>query len=98
MSDSSQRPVTKICALCHVVGNVQGVFFRASARAEAQRLGVTGYARNLPDGRVEVLACGSADAVAELRDWLRRGPPQADVSGVACEPTDYKPLTGFTTS
>jgi acylphosphatase len=60
-------------------------------------LGVTGYARNLPDGRVEVLACGPADAVGELREWLRRGPPQADVSGVACEPTDYRPLTSFGT-
>lgn len=97
MSESSQRPITKICVRCQVAGNVQGVFFRASAREEAQRLGVTGYARNLPDGRVEVLACGPADAVGELREWLRRGPPQADVSGVACEPTDYRPLTSFGT-
>lgn len=97
MSEFSQRPVTKICVRCHVAGRVQGVFFRASAREEAQRLGLTGYARNLPDGRVEVLACGLADAVGELRDWLRRGPPQADVSGVACEPIDYQPLTSFGT-
>jgi len=73
---------------CHVAGHVQGVFFRASAREEATRLGVTGYARNLPDGRVEVLACGTPEAVGELRDWLRRGPPQAQVTGVACEPAE----------
>jgi acylphosphatase len=47
-----------ICMQCYVSGQVQGVFFRASARHEAERLGVTGYARNLSDGRLEVLACG----------------------------------------
>ena len=59
------------------------------------RLGVTGHARNLPDGRVEVLACGAPEAVARLRDWLRSGPPMAQVSGVACEPLDYRPLSDF---
>jgi len=98
MNESPERSPTKVCVRCHVAGNVQGVFFRASAREEALRLGLTGYARNLPDGRVEVLACGPADAVDALREWLRRGPPQADVSGVACEPTDFRTLTGFSTN
>jgi len=98
MNESSQRSVAKVCVRCHVAGNVQGVFFRASAREAALRLGVTGYARNLSDGRVEVLACGPADAVGELREWLRRGPPQANVTGVACEPTDFRNLQGFGTS
>jgi acylphosphatase len=48
-------------------------------------LGVTGYARNLRDGRVEVLACGSPHAVERLCDWLRDGPPGARVSDVHCE-------------
>jgi acylphosphatase len=62
-----------------VLGKVQGVFFRHSARLEAQRLLVCGSARNLPDGSVEVIARGAASAVEELRLWLRRGPPQAQV-------------------
>jgi len=71
-----------IARRCHVSGRVQGVFYRASARNRARELGVTGYARNLPDGRVEVLACGAPDAVEALCRWLRQGPPAAQVTGV----------------
>jgi acylphosphatase len=85
----------KVCYRCVVGGRVQGVFFRAATREQAMRLGLTGYARNLANGRVEVLACGDAAAVAQLRDWLRNGPTQASVTGVACEPLDYVPHTGF---
>jgi acylphosphatase len=46
---------------------------------------------------VEVLACGEPDAVNALREWLRRGPPQARVTGVACETLPYQPLSGFKT-
>ncbi|MGD9298643.1 acylphosphatase [Thiohalocapsa sp.] len=86
-----------ICVRCTVAGQVQGVFFRASAREEALRLGITGYAHNRPDGSVEVLACGEPEAVNALREWLRRGPPQAEVTGVACETLAYQPLSGFST-
>jgi len=55
-----------IACRCRVSGRVQGVFYRASTRAQAQVLGVTGYARNLPDGSVEVLACGERAAVDSL--------------------------------
>ena len=65
-----------------VSGRVQGVFFRASTRAEAQRLGLRGLARNLPDGDVEVLAAGDDDALEALEAWLRRGPPQARVDAL----------------
>lgn len=85
----------RVCYRCVVAGRVQGVFFRASTREQAMRLGLTGYARNLSDGRVEVLACGEAASVAQLRDWLRIGPARADVSGVACEPLDYQGWPGF---
>jgi acylphosphatase len=85
----------RTCYRCLVGGRVQGVFFRASAREQAMRLGVTGYARNLPDGRVEVLVCGEASAVAHLRDWLRTGNPSSEVTGVACEPLDYQHHPGF---
>lgn len=85
-----------VCYRCLVDGQVQGVYFRGSAREQAERLGVTGYARNLPDGRVEVLACGAPAAVAALRSWLRSGPPQARVNAVTCTPLVYQPRAGFT--
>ena len=62
-----------------VGGKVQGVWFRASARDQAQALGLRGHARNLADGRVEVLAVGDAAAIDELAAWLRVGPPLARV-------------------
>ena len=93
-----EKPTQKICQRCVVSGRVQGVFYRAFARERAQQLGLTGYARNLPDGRVEVLACGDPEAVGELREWLREGSPEARVSSVACEVADYQELAGFTAS
>jgi len=70
---------------CHVAGRVQGVYFRASTRQRATELGVTGHARNLADGRVEVLACGSPSAVEQLCEWLWEGPPTARVTEVTVE-------------
>jgi len=65
-----------------VIGKVQGVFFRHSARLEAKRLSIRGIARNLPDGSVEVLAQGSAGAVNAMHQWLKRGPAHARVDAV----------------
>jgi acylphosphatase len=65
-----------------VTGKVQGVYFRDSTRAEAVRLAIVGYARNLEDGSVEVAAIGAEAAVAELHRWLHRGPRSARVDGV----------------
>jgi acylphosphatase len=65
-----------------IAGRVQGVFFRASCADEARRLGVVGFARNLRDGRVEVVVEGDADAVDALVDWCRHGPPNARVDDV----------------
>lgn len=65
-------------------GRVQGVFYRASTRERAQQLGCRGYARNLPDGRVEVLAVGEPAAVTALIEWLWHGPPAAHVADVQC--------------
>ncbi|HEY7639024.1 MAG TPA: acylphosphatase [Steroidobacteraceae bacterium] len=73
-----------IARRCYVSGRVQGVFYRASARERAQQLGCRGYARNLPDGRVEVLAIGERAAVDALIAWLWRGPPAAHVADVQC--------------
>ncbi|WNL47317.1 acylphosphatase [Dyella sp. BiH032] len=69
--------------LFRVSGRVQGVFYRASTREQARALGLTGYARNLPDGAVEVLACGEAEAIAVLERWLWEGPAAARVDHVA---------------
>lgn len=80
---------------CLVSGRVQGVFFRASARTEAESLGVDGWARNLSDGRVEVVAHGSESAVEALCDWLHEGPPAAQVDEVSCEETDARVEPGF---
>lgn len=66
-----------------VRGKVQGVWFRASTREVALRLGLRGYARNLVDGRVEVLAAGDAPAIEALASWLRHGPPSARVDALA---------------
>jgi acylphosphatase len=70
------------CARFLVTGKVQGVFFRASVRNEALKFKLCGYARNLQDGRVEVVACGDAAAVDELEQWLWQGPPAARVDDV----------------
>lgn len=78
-----------------VAGLVQGVNFRASTRACARQLGVTGYARNLPDGRVEVLACGDAAEIARLEAWLREGPPAARVDALAREDLPEQRHAGF---
>jgi acylphosphatase len=79
---------------CLVSGRVQGVWFRGTTQKQAQQLGVTGHARNLEDGRVEVIACGDAAAVDQLVAWLHRGPTLARVDAVdvaAAEITDPPP-------
>ena len=63
----------------YVAGKVQGVWFRASTREQAISLGLRGYANNLRDGRVEVLAVGDAAAIDRLAEWLSHGPPMARV-------------------
>jgi acylphosphatase len=83
-----------IARRCLVAGRVQGVFYRASTRSRAESLGVTGHARNLPDGRVEVLACGPSAAVESLCEWLWAGPPAASVTRVDVEEIDPQSLGG----
>jgi len=74
-----------------ISGRVQGVFYRSSTRRTALELGLTGWVRNLPDGRVEAVVEGEEEQVEKLIDWCRRGPPSADVKGVEVKrgpPTD----------
>ena len=78
----------KVTKRCFVSGKVQGVFYRASTAERARALGLTGYAKNLPDGRVEVLACGDEAKVDELIHWLWKGPAAAQVDGVDVQDAD----------
>ena len=84
-----------ICKLFLISGRVQGVWYRAATQQKAIGLGVTGYAENLPDGRVEVLACGAANNVAELEQWLWQGPPRAEVDSVDYTDVECRSLSGF---
>jgi acylphosphatase len=95
MNEIAKKSAT-VCVRCFVAGQVQGVFFRASTRHQAQQLGLTGYVKNLHDGRVEVIACGETAAIEELRAWLSKGPTGARVSGVACEFIDFREFAQFT--
>jgi acylphosphatase len=86
-----------ICKRCRVKGRVQGVFFRASSQEQAKKYKLTGYAKNLPDGSVEVLACGQFQAVEALCDWLWQGPLHARVENVVCTEVEQNPPERFTT-
>jgi acylphosphatase len=81
-----------IARRCYVSGRVQGVFYRASACQRAQELGVSGHARNLPDGRVEALAIGEPAAVESFIEWLHHGPPSAHVVEVKVGEVDVGEL------
>jgi acylphosphatase len=74
----------------YVSGRVQGVWFRGSCARQAVRAGVAGWARNLPDGRVEAVFEGERAAVEELLTWCHEGPPSATVTGV--EIVDEEPV------
>lgn len=77
-------------------GRVQGVWFRASTREQAERLGVSGWVRNKADGAVEVFTQGDDEAVSELVRWCRQGPPGAYVETVDVEEVEEaQGLRGF---
>jgi acylphosphatase len=76
-------------------GRVQGVFFRDTTRRRAQTLGVAGWARNLPDGTVEVVLEGDSEAVESLVRFCREGPRGADVDRVDVSEEEAAGLSGF---
>jgi len=80
-----------------VSGRVQGVFYRASTREQAMALGLSGYARNLADGRVEVMAIGSPSSIDALARWLGQGPTGARVDQVLREACEAPDIEGFRT-
>jgi len=81
-----------------VSGRVQGVSFRAYTQAKARELGLGGHARNLPDGRVEVVAEGAPAAIDALGAWLWQGSPAARVADVAREAVVPAARTRFDTA
>ena len=78
-----------------VAGVVQGVFFRSHTQRQANALGLAGWVRNLPDGRVEAVFEGSEAAVASAVAWCSRGPDRAIVTAVEVFDEDAEGLSGF---
>ncbi|HVZ56206.1 MAG TPA: acylphosphatase [Chitinophagaceae bacterium] len=79
-----------------VTGKVQGVFYRQSTREKARELGLTGTVRNLPDGRVEIIATGTQTQLEQLRTWCRQGPPRALVTDIEASPLPLQSFDSFT--
>jgi acylphosphatase len=88
MSEVARRRVV-------VRGSVQGVFFRDSCRREARSLGVAGWVSNRPDGAVEAVFEGNAEAVAALIEWCRHGPRGADVDSIEDTAEEPEGLSRF---
>jgi len=79
----------KTRAHVYISGRVQGVFFRASTREEAVRLGLSGWVMNMPDGRVEAVFEGEGSVVDEMVSWCRRGSPHSRVEDVVVSKEEY---------
>lgn len=89
-------PDDKERAHVYISGNVQGVFFRDSTRQKAEELGLAGWVKNMPDGRVEAIFEGPSGAVQEIIDWCKEGPSQATVEDVDAEHEEpAEDLEGF---
>jgi len=79
-----------------VKGRVQGVYYRASTRDKAERLGLTGWVKNLPNGNVEFFAVGDEDMLNELIKWAWDGPDYANVTDIICEAIEsFNDFEGF---
>lgn len=83
------------CEKFLIVGHVQGVGFRYHTSHQGLKLGLTGYAKNLNSGDVEVIACGTEEQIAAFSEWLEEGPRTATVDSVTQESVSYKPFRGF---
>lgn len=80
---------------CIVTGKVQGVWYRASTQDKANELQITGYAKNLADGGVEVIASGDLEKLEDLYKWLHQGPRLAKVTQVSREELTYQEFDRF---
>lgn len=84
-----------ICVRCEISGRVQGVWYRQSTLRMAEALALTGWVKNLPDGNVELLACGNKEDVEKLKNWLWQGPVNAEVTDVKCETIEHERHDSF---
>jgi acylphosphatase len=87
--------MSQICVKANVKGTVQGVGFRFHTVHEGLQGGLSGYAMNLPDGSVEVLACGSEANVNKLLTWLESGPKTSRVDSIDAEIIEWRHIDGF---
>ncbi|MGC1183044.1 acylphosphatase [Legionella sp.] len=87
----------QLCMRCYVSGKVQGVWYRSTAKEQAKKLGITGWARNLPDGRVEVFACGEEKQLEIFYNWLKKGPELALVTECTYHKLSWQEYEGFDT-
>ncbi|MBY4677103.1 acylphosphatase [Marinobacterium arenosum] len=88
--------MAQICIHAFITGRVQGVWFRQSTKEQAEQHGLTGWVRNLPDGRVEALLQGDERGVRQVEAWLNQGPPLATVAEVQSELVDQmEEVDGF---
>jgi len=78
-----------------ITGRVQGVFFRASAKDVADRLGIKGWAKNLPDRNVEIAATAPDELIQQFIKWCQQGPPRAIVNNVIVEEVGLEEFIGF---
>lgn len=78
-----------------VYGKVQGIFFRITAREEAEKLNITGFARNEEDGSVYIEAEGEKENLDKFISWCRKGPPLAKVEKVEVTETPLKNFSDF---
>ncbi|OAN17658.1 acylphosphatase [Photobacterium jeanii] len=87
--------MSQICVKAKIQGRVQGVGFRFHTAHEGLKHGLTGYAKNLPDGSVEVLACGHEEAINKLLAWLEQGPKTSNVTHLESDEVDWRHVDGF---
>jgi len=87
--------MTRTRAHVFVSGTVQGVFYRANTRDVASEYGVSGWVRNLDDGRVEAVFEGNESSVEAVIEWCHVGSPQAHVESVAVEYEEPNGIEGF---
>jgi acylphosphatase len=85
-----------ICVRIFISGKVQGVGYRFSTRQQAQKLGVNGWVKNLPDGRVEAVLAGDRPAVEQMIQWCRVGPAAAVIEKITVEEMESRVIKGFT--
>jgi acylphosphatase len=81
--------------IAHVSGKVQGVYFRVSSQQKAIDYGLSGYAKNLADGEVEVFLSGKQENVDKMLAWLKHGPEQAEVTGMQQKKVDWQEHSFF---